>query len=457
MRMSNMPIEARTASRRVIAFVAATAALGISQGAVAQEYQLVDRIAAIVGNVAIPMSRVEERVLQARNQMQDFPTDPVGVQALRARILNDIIEDELLVQRAEADTAVTVSEEQIQTRVDEEIQRFRDQMSREAYEEGLRESGIGTPEEHRRMVSDLVRVQMMIETLKAYLQRSGQLRPVPPTESEMREFFEQAKARGQFGQRPPTVTFRQIVVRPKADSSAIRDAYARADSALKRLRRGEDFAKVAREVSEDPTTKEQGGALGWFRRGIMAREFEYVAFRLRPGEISNIVPTSFGFHIIQVQRIDAAEVQARHILFRPTITEENRAVARALSDSIMAALRRGASFDSIVRLYHDEDEETLHDRVSKEQVASLYGNVFDEAKPGDLIGPVTIDDPTGEKYAVVILDEALDAGEFTFNELREQIRNHLSDENAMQQYVEDLKRSTYVKIFAPQDRVGGQL
>lgn len=435
----------RTDLSRVVSLAVCT--LVLAAPARGQERPVrVDRIAAIVGDVAIPESRIEERLFLARRQ-EGFPTDSAQLRVIRMNILNQLVEDELLMQAAARDTAVHVSEEQIQQSVDQRMKQIRDQFSSvQEYEQELRASGLTSPDEHRRLQTDLLRVEMTREALKSYLRQTGKLRPLPPTEAEMRAFFEAQKASGQLGQRPPTVTFRQIVVRPQPDSSAIRAAFVKADSVLKVLKSGADFATVAAEASDDPGSKNNGGSLGWVRRGMLDRTFERVAFRLRPGVLSPVVPTQFGFHIIRVDRVDAAEILVRHILIQPFVSDENRATALSLADSIARQLRAGASFDSLSRLYHDAEEETLLDRVLLERLPPVYAEPLQTAEPGQVIGPITLPAPTGDKYAVVVYEDHTAEGEFTFDELRDQIYDILSEQNGMRRYIDELKTGTYVEV-----------
>ena len=110
-----------------------------------------------------------------------------------------------------------------------------------------------------------------------------------------------------------------VAQHPELDSSKNRE---KAEEVLKRARAGEDFAKLAEEFSTDPGSKSKGGDLGWFGPGQMIPEFEKAAFALKPGEISNVVESNFGFHIIKVEerRTENKEgkaqeqVHARHIL-----------------------------------------------------------------------------------------------------------------------------------------------
>ncbi|MFL6253410.1 MAG: peptidylprolyl isomerase [Pyrinomonadaceae bacterium] len=108
-----------------------------------------------------------------------------------------------------------------------------------------------------------------------------------------------------------------IAAHPELDTKAQR---AKIEGVLARIRAGEDFAKLANEVTEDPSGKGTGGDLGWFGRGVMVKPFEDAAFALKPGEVSGIFETVFGYHIVKLdeRRTQGAgeEVHARHILIQ---------------------------------------------------------------------------------------------------------------------------------------------
>ena len=406
----------------------------------------VDRIAAIVGDVAIPFSKVQEQINVDRSRGRELPTDSAGMRAVQLEILDRLIDDELLVQQAQTDTAIVIQDAEIQRAVDEAVRQVRQQFrSQVDYERQLQTSGFGSVDEYRRWVTDERRRDLLQDALMRRLQAAGTMKPIQPTQQELREFFE--RAREQQPPRPASVTFRQIMVRPRADSLALVRAFQLADSLAQAIRAGADFAIAARRFSDDEGSKEQGGDLGWFRRGRMVREFEDVAFALRPGYVSQPVATPYGFHVIQVQRVEPAEVQARHILIAPEITEANVLAARTLADTVAALLRRGASFDSLSRRYHDATEPTYVQDVPRDSLFAEYKPAFETATPGSILGPVEVPRPDAKaRFVVVLFESERTAGPYTFEEVRDQIRSQLAYQNGVRRYLNDLRRRVYVDI-----------
>jgi peptidyl-prolyl cis-trans isomerase SurA len=425
--------------------------LAFGHPAAAQEpgFVRVDCVAAVVGSVPIPCSRVEEELNVIRRQGAELPEDSAGIAEFRRQLLERVIDEELLVQAAARDTVIEVTEQEVQAAADEAIREIRVQFASELeYQRQLRVAGFASAEEYRRWLADQKRRELLRNALLQVLREKGELDPLAPTEAELREAFEQARA--QQPRRPATVSFRQIVIRPQPDRAALAAAFARADTVRVKLLQGADFEEMAREWSEDVGTRENGGQLGWVRRGRLLPEFERAAFALRPGATSLPVRTSFGFHVIQVQRATPAEVQARHILIVPKITEENLQEARAKAEKVADALRSGASFDSLAREYRDREEETLVERIPRESVPPVYRDALESAQPGDIIAPLEVVDAAGRtKYAVLIFDGARPEGEVPFEDVRDQLRNALAERNAVERYIRRLREATYIDIRLP--------
>src|SRR5438445_11830782 len=266
----------------------------------------VDRVVAVVGTKRILASQVEEQLVLAQSQGAKVREDSAGRDAARRQILSQMVDEELLVQQAERDTTIKVSDQEVQDAVEQTVQNVRKQFtSITEFQAQLRAAAFvpeeGCPPWRDDQQPRTILQQRLIETLK----QKGKLRPIPPSDAEMHDFWEGNRA--QQPKRPAAISFRQIVIVPKPDSAASARALQLAESLVVALRTGANFAEVAKKYSADSASREQGGELGWFRRGLMVKQFEDVAFRLRPGTISDVVPTEFGYHIIQVERAAPAE------------------------------------------------------------------------------------------------------------------------------------------------------
>jgi len=311
----------------------------------------------------------------------------------------------------------------------------------------LQAAGFVSEEEWRRWLADQQRRSILQQRLIEELKGKGKLRPIPPTDAQMHEFWE--ANRGQQPKRPPAISFRQIVVVPKPDSAARARALQLAESLFVALRHGASFADVAKQYSADSASREQGGELGWFRRGLMVKEFEDVAFRLKPGEISPPVETEFGYHIIQVERAQPAEILARHVLIQAKLSPAQIALAKRAADSVHDALAAGggASFDTLARRYSDPNEPKLADGLPIAQLPPDYAKaVGNDTVPG--LKPVFVAGAATPRPRFIVFEllKRVPEGELSFEDVKDRIKDALSQQLAIKHYLEILRRTTYVDV-----------
>src|SRR6478736_502732 len=229
----------------------------------------IDRVIAVVGNSAILESQLQEEIFGRQQGGQAIPADTA---AYRAQVLNDLIDQELVIQIAQRDTAIKVTDQDVADAVENRYREVRRGFASEIeFRRELEGAGFGTPEEYRRWLTDQQRRRILQTKYFEAVRDRKQLQPVTPTERELRDYFDRAPDKGQ---RPAAVGCRQLVVAPRPSVAQTRAARDLADSLAKALRAGADFAMIARRFSQDPGSAVQGGDLGWFRRGQMVRAFD---------------------------------------------------------------------------------------------------------------------------------------------------------------------------------------
>ena len=407
-----------------------------------------DRIVAVVGDQPITQYEVQERII-AMQQAPGFrpPADDAEYRKLAEEVVNQIIDEEILVQKARALT-IEVADAELTASVDRQVRDIRSRFSSDAeFRAELAKAGLGSPEEYRRFLMDNLRRAELQRRVIERLRGEGKIPPVNVREAEVEEAFN--RSRQSLPRRPATVTFRQIVIPPKASAPAKELARVRAESLLAEIRRGADFERVAKRESADSSSREQGGDLGWNRRGVMVAEFENWMFGLRPGNLSPVVETVHGFHIIRVDRVQPGEVKARHILIKPVIDSADVARARLEADSVARLWGRGVAFDTLAKQHHDfgsGEETTLLTPIPRDSMPASYQQAFTGRKANDIV-TFEIAGPSGlPKFVVAQLVTTEEGGEYTLSDLRERVRAQLVEEGSIRRFLDSLRRETYVSV-----------
>jgi peptidyl-prolyl cis-trans isomerase SurA len=351
------------------AAVAAVALLALTayaqEGAGGGERRLVDGIAAVIGDEIILESEVDEELyLYQMRTGGRIPEDEMA--AVRTQILREMVDETLLVAMARRDTIV-LAEGELEAELERRVGALREQHgSQEALDRALAAEGL-TIAELRDAYRDDIERRLLAE--KAVRQEVHA--KIDVTWREVENYYgEHAE---EVARVPEAYEVAGILVTPKVSDEAKRSAIERMTRVRERLSAGDSFEDLAREFSEDASA-EAGGDLGTFGRGMMVPEFEDAAFALEPGEVSGIVPTRFGFHIIEVLEKDQDAVHARHILARVEPGPEDEERARAKAESLKQVVLEGRDFEEVAREHSD-------DHVSGERGGTLGWFAPEEMAP----------------------------------------------------------------------------
>ena len=408
---------------------------------------LVDRVVAVVGDSVVLMSQVmEELQVVAQQPGVTIPSDPDEFRQLFGNVLETLVNVQLILHEAAQDSTLLPDEAavdmQVQSTVGEVQSRF---PSIEAFEQALAQSGITANQYRENLRSRIRREQVQ----RLFLQRRlPEVPAVAVTEDEMREIFNAQQ--GQLQELPELLTLEQVVIPATASDSTWALAKNLADSLKVVADSGADFAALARENTQEPGGADRDGDLGWFRRGVMVREFEDVAFNLRDGQVSEPVRTPFGWHVIKVERSRPGEVRARHILIIPEVTPDDLNRTRLVGSEVANRFRQGETVDSLAAEFGEEDSPLpLTFQASRAELSQLppgYAQALSLSSEGQVIGPFQTNLERQPYFAVVRVAEIREAGAATFDDVREQIRASLQQQKRIERLWESLRSRTHVEI-----------
>ena len=343
-----------------------------------------DRPAAVIGSKIILESELQAQAQIMALQNKIDLSNAAQRARLRTEVLRQMINDRLILAEAEKDTTISVEPDEVEQALTEHIDNLQAQFpDQEAFDRQLAREGLTTGELRRRFrqtVSDQLLKQKLI---------NKKLGKVSVTNGEVREFF--ARYADSLPQVPTTIKLAHLAVAIVIDTSRIEATRDSLTAIRTQIANGLDFAEAARKFSDDPTAQ-NGGELGWFSPGDLVVEFETAARKLESGQLSGVVRTPFGFHLIDVEEKKGDRFRARHILLRLVPTAADTAAAVHLADSLLTAIKAGADFCTLVLTFSADNQSRKNcGELGAYPIAQIYPEferVLQGAKVGEYVGPV---------------------------------------------------------------------
>ena len=440
-----------------IQLVLAALLLGSLASAQETKLQVVDKVVAVVGKNIILQSDVEGQYIQYRMQgdIQGNAND------MRCAILEDLLFQKLMLNQAEMDS-LTVTDNEVEMEMNRRISELVGRAgSQEKLESIFNKSMSEIKEELRRLVKD----RMLQDQV-----RNGILSGVAVTPAEVRNFY-RSQPQDSIPMIGEEYEIAQIVKRPPVSIDQKLQVKDQLYQIRKRILDGESsFSTMAILYSEDPGSAKKGGELGFTGRGEFAPEFETAAFNLRDGEISEVIETQFGFHIIQLIERRGEYVNCRHILMTAKVPVEALEQAQHELDSAATLIRSGAmTFEEACLKFSDDDSKTNGGYISNPAMGGHrlgssdiqeMGEYFPEFKNlafviskldvGQVSDPVPMTtNDNKDAFRVVVIKKKIPAHKANLNDDYWRIQTwalNQKNQSVIQQWIKDKAKKAYIRI-----------
>ena len=416
----------------------------------AQVYEdgLIDKSVAVVGNDMILLSDIEDEVRMM--QASGYPVDANS----RCQILENLVNSKLFLTQARLDS-LTVTDEQVKEQVNSRLNQVMNSLGGEKETEEYFKKPIY---KIKADWTETLREQLLIQQMQQKVYSD-----IPKlTPGDVKTLCEETPAED-LPMIPTKYRLRQIVLYPNKEAAAMVVKEKLLDL-RERVIAGEKFASLARLYSQDPGSATRGGELGMRSKTIYWPQFSDAAMSLKVGQVSQIVETPDGYHIIQMIEKSGDMFNARHILIKPTYTSSDRNAAFARLDSIRSAIQEGKTTFEVAAWSNSEDFKTrtnggmMVDEYSgsshfeKDRLNPADYAVIKEMKVGEISEPFESLDNEGNGhtiYKIVRLEEVTPAHVASFETDYDALVDMANEKNArksIDDFVKEKKKTTHIKI-----------
>lgn len=427
-----------------------TLSLYFSFSAVAQEEEyVIDQVVAVVGKNIILESDIENQYLNIKSQ----GTKIGGTSAeIRCIILEDLLYQKLMVAQADFDSIV-IEPAQVNSELDRRIGMFINQFgSQEQMEQYYDKTLVEIKEE----LFVIIEEQLLAQKVQQEIVLN-----VTVTPSEIRNYYK-SMPEDSIPLIKTEYVIAQIVKKPPVSIEEKIMVKEQLLDLRKRILAGESFATMAILYSQDPGSAKKGGELGFYGRGQLYPEFEAVAYKLKEGEVSNVVETEAGYHIIQMIERKGDYINVRHILLIPKVSPQDLLDARNELDSIAQQIRADSlSFDDAVIMYSDAEDKnsggliinpyTMGTTFEAEQLDPQVSFSIEKMKVGEISNPVPMKtEDQKDAYRIIMLKQKTLPHRANMQDDYSKIQEWALQEKqkeAIDNWINEKAKDTYIRII----------
>jgi len=414
--------------------------------------QTVDRVVAVVGGQMVKQSEIESNLLQMSSSGMEITAD------VRAKVLEELLFQKLLVSQAYRDS-VQVSENEVDEEMDRRMRYYLGQFGSEAEFEKFYGKSV---EGYKLELRDKVRQLVLARKMNGKIVGDVSISP-----AEVKTYFN-GIPKDSLPFINAEVEIGHVVAKPKVNAELKEYTRQQLDDIRKRVMKDTSiFCSMCRSYSEDPGSISNCCTYDGVRRGMFVPEFEAIAFRLQPGEISEVFETDFGFHFVQLIEKRGDEIKVRHILRVPPVTAEDLRDARVRLDSVRHLIDIDTLDFCEAAAKHSDDAETkyncglmLSPQTGTSRIeADLLGQIdptpgfalsLNEMKVGDISQPVLMAGRDGRQaYRLIWLKARTEAHVANLEQDYQRIQDEALMEKQREVVSEWIGRklqTTYVRI-----------
>jgi len=430
----------------LVSFSLAMILLSVSSQNVCGQNNVVDQIVAVVGNKIILKSDVE-------NQVQAYNAQ--GMTSERGDLKTDVFEDlliqQMLLAQAQIDS-IEVTEQEVENQLDRRMEMY---IQKAGSKDRLEQYFNKSIQEIKTEFREGTRNQLIKERMQAEITKDIRITP-----AEVRDLYSKVP-KDSLPMIPGEVEIQQIVKYPKVSAEEKDRIRERLRGFRERILKGESFATKAVLYSEDKGSAHKGGELDYMTRAQLVPEFANEAFNLKPGRISKIVESEYGFHIIQLIDRKGEKINVRHILLKPKISDKQREATVNKLDSIANLIRNKKRSFGEAAFYFSDDKDTRNNggllvnqytsvsKFQKEQLPPMISQQLQDMKVNEISDPFLDNTQGKEAYKIITLKSEIKAHRANINEDWTQFENMLKAKKqakVMDKWIKEKQKSTYVHI-----------